>query len=171
MYITDTTENVRKFFDNLLNEDDISKMRFLLYIFDLLNNNQINSINEGNPDLKEDDDLIVFNLDLLGLNNNCCTTFLQYNAMIYNTMSKTNKVYEDNGNVIGIEYETKDKNNISIFEKFSFFEKLDVFSEIFIRYDNDTYFKNDIVSMAFSDSVNGYDIAKLISDYKIRLKK
>ena len=29
-------------------------------------------------------------------------------------MSKTNKVYEDNGNVIGIEYETKDKNNISV---------------------------------------------------------
>ena len=56
MYITETTENVRKFFDNLLNEDDISKMRFLLYIFDLLNNNQINSINERNPDLKEDDD-------------------------------------------------------------------------------------------------------------------
>ena len=42
MYITETTENVKKLIEELENKNDITKLKFLIYIFGLLNNNQIN---------------------------------------------------------------------------------------------------------------------------------
>ena len=41
MYITETTENVKKLIEELEKKDDINKLKFLIYIFGLLNNNQI----------------------------------------------------------------------------------------------------------------------------------
>ena len=55
MYITETTENVRNLWKQLEAQDDLSKLKFLIYIFGLLNNNQINDKNEANPNLIEDD--------------------------------------------------------------------------------------------------------------------
>lgn len=62
MYITETTENVRKLIEELENKNDITKLKFLIYIFGLLNNNQINDRNETNPDLIEEDDIEIFTL-------------------------------------------------------------------------------------------------------------
>ena len=62
MYITNTTENVKKLIEELAKQNDISKLKFLIYIFNLLNNDQINNKNEANPNLTEDDDMKVFNL-------------------------------------------------------------------------------------------------------------
>lgn len=73
MYITDTTDNVRKLIEKIEKKDDVSKLKFLIYIFDLLNNNQINDKNEVNPDLIEDDDMKTFNLEMIGLSPNACT--------------------------------------------------------------------------------------------------
>lgn len=65
------------------------------------------------------------------------------------------------------ELETKDdKNLISKFESLSFNEKLDMFSEIIIRYDNETYFKYKITILTFDSKSNGFDIAKIIQEYK-----
>ena len=50
MYITNTTDNVRELIEELEQKDDLSKLDFLIYIFGLLNNNQINNKNEANPD-------------------------------------------------------------------------------------------------------------------------
>ena len=46
MYVTETTKNVRELFEELENIEDISRLKFLLYIFDLLNNDQINNKKE-----------------------------------------------------------------------------------------------------------------------------
>ena len=62
MYITETTENVRNLWKQLEAQDDLSKLKFLIYIFGLLNNNQINDKNEANPNLIEED-IIIFNLE------------------------------------------------------------------------------------------------------------
>ena len=49
MYITETNENVKKLFEKIDGLRDVSKLKFLIYIFGLLNNNQISSIiNENN---------------------------------------------------------------------------------------------------------------------------
>ena len=166
MYITETTDNVKNIFEQLQKLSDIGKLRFLLYTYGLLNNNQINNKNEKNPDLIEDDDLIIFNMQLLGLNNNQCTTFLQYLVMINNLINDKNKIYEDGTNVIGIEFEDDELKVISMFEKLYFLEKLDVFSELFIKYDNDTYFENKIATLSWDKNLSGYDIAKIIQNVK-----
>lgn len=166
MYITETTDNVKNIFEQLQKLSDIGKLRFLLYTYGLLNNNQINNKNEKNPDLIEDDDLIIFNMQLLGFNNNQCTTFLQYLVMINNLINDKNKIYEDDANVIGIEFEYDELKVISMFEKLNFLEKLDVFSELFIKYDNDTYFENEIATLSWDKNLSGFDIAKIIQNVK-----
>lgn len=169
MYITNTTDKVRDLIEELEQKDDLSKLNFLIYIFGLLNNNQINDKNEANPDLAEDDDMKILSMETMGLPNNYCTILLQYFVMVYKVKTKTDKIYEDNGNVFGIEYSDDDKKLASDFEKLSFNEKLDVFSEIVIRYDNETYFEEKItfVSLVFDSKSNGFDFAKKIQDFKI----
>jgi len=47
-----------------------------------------------------------------------------------------------------------------------FNEKLDVFSEIIIRYDNETYFDKKLTIISFDSKSSGFDIAKMIKNYK-----
>lgn len=166
MYITETTENVKKLIEELEKKDDIAKLKFLIYIFGLLNNSQINDKNEANPDLVEDDDIKIFTLDMVGLSENACTILLEYFVMLYNGLTNTKDAYEDNGNVLGIVYDKEDKKLDSQFEKLDFNEKLDVFSEIIIRYDNETYFDKKLTIISFDSKSSGFDIAKMIKNYK-----
>lgn len=166
MYITNTTDNVRELIEELEQKDDLSKLDFLIYIFGLLNNNQINNKNEANPDLVEDVDMKILSMEAMGLPNNYCNILLQYFVMVYKVKTNINNIYEDNGNVIGIEYSDEDKKIASEFEKLSFNEKLDVFSEIVIRYDNETYFNEKITMLTFDSNSNGFDFAKRIQDFK-----
>lgn len=166
MYITETTENVKKLIEELEKKDDITKLKFLIYIFGLLNNSQINDKNEANPDLVENDDIKIFTLDMVGLSENACTILLEYFVMLYNGLTNTKDAYEDNGNVLGIVYDKEDKKIDSQFEKLDFNEKLDVFSEIIIRYDNETYFDKKITIISFDSKSSGFDIAKMIKNYK-----
>lgn len=169
MYITDTTDNVRDLIEKIEKKDDLSKLKFLIYIFGLLNNNQINDKNEVNPDLIEDDDMKIFNLEVVGLSPNACTILLQYFTMLYNGITNTSDAYEDNGSVLGVKYNKEDKIIISRFEKLDFNEKLDVFSEIVIRYDNETYFDEKITMMNFDSKMSGFDIAEKIEKMKNQL--
>lgn len=166
MYITNTTEDVKKLVEELEATSDLTKLKFLVYIFGLLNNNQINDKNESNPDLIENDDMTIFNSEAIGLTTNACTILLQYFAMLYNGMTDSKDAYEDNGNILGINYSKEDKNLASKFEKLKFNEKLDVFSEIIIRYDNETYFNDKTLVLSFDSKLSGYDIALLIGKLK-----
>ena len=165
MYITETTENVRNLWKQLEVQDDLSKLKFLIYIFGLLNNNQINDKNEANPNLIEDD-IIIFNLENIGFSLNAGTMLLQHFMMLYNNITKTNSIYEDNGNVIGLEYNENECEVISGFEKLTYNEKLDIFKELFITYDNNTYFKNDL-NVFLNSKMSGFDIAQKIEQFKI----
>ena len=165
MYITETTENVKKLIEEIENKDDITKLKFLIYIFGLLNNNQINDKNEANPDLIDDNDIKIFTLDMAGLSENACTILLEYFVMLYNGLTNTKDAYEDNGNVLGIIYNDEDIKFDSQFEKLDYNEKLDVFSEIIIRYDNETYFENKITIISFDSKSSGFDIANMIKKY------
>lgn len=166
MYITNTTEDVKKLVEELEATSDLTKLKFLVYIFGLLNNNQINDKNESNPDLIENDDMTIFNSEAIGLTTNACTILLQYFAMLYNGMTDSKDAYEDNGNLLGINYNKEDKKIVSKFEKLNFNEKLDVFSEIIIRYDNETYFDNRMLVVSLNSELSGFDIAKIIQSFK-----
>lgn len=165
MHIENTTDNVTNLIKQLEIKEDLNKLKFLIYIFGLLNNNQINEDNEANPNLI-DKDIKIFTLDIVGLSYNACTILLEYFVMLYNGLTNTKKAYIDNTDFIGIEYDKDDKNLISKFENLSFNEKLDMFSEIVIRYDNETYFKDKITILTFDSKSNGFDIAKIIQEYK-----
>ena len=165
MYIKNTTNNVIKLIEELEIKDDLNKLKFLIYIFGLLNNNQINEDNESNPNLI-DKDIKIFTLDIVGLSYNACTILLEYFVMLYNNLINAKNAYIDNTNVIGVIYDKDDKTLISKFESLDFNEKLDVFSEIIIRYDNETYFKDKITILTFDSKSNGFDIAKIIQEYK-----
>ena len=65
----------------------------------------------------------------------------------------------------------EDKELISLFEKLSFEEKLDIFKEVVIKYDNETYFRERITMLTFDSDKSGYDIARLIDDYKNKTNK
>lgn len=170
MYITNTTEDVRKLVEELETTSDITKLKFLIYIFGLLNNNQLNDKNEPNPDLIEEDDMKIFNLEVIGLTANTCTILLQYFAMLYNGMTDSKDAYEDNGNILGINYNKEDKKLFSRFEKLNFNEKLDVLSEIIIRYDNETYFDKRTLVVSLNSELNGFDLAKIIQTFKESMK-
>ena len=167
MYITNTTDNVRIYIEELEQKEDLTKLKVLTYIFGLLNNNQINDKNEANPDLVEDDDIKILTYEQLGLPSNYGIVFLQYLAMLHKVITETDEVYEDNGNIIGIKYSEDEKQFISKFERLTFNEKLDVLSEIIIRYDNETYFKEKITMLTFDSKSNGFDLEKRIQDFKI----
>lgn len=165
MYITETTDNVMNLIGGIEKQNDVSKLKFLIYIFGLLNNDQINDKNEANPNLTEDD-IEIFNLEKLGLSPNAGTILLQYFAILYNNITKTKDAYENNGNIFGIDYTDEEKKLNSQFEKLDFNEKLDVFSEIIIRYDNETFFNKKITMMTFSSELSGYDLARVINSLK-----
>lgn len=162
MYIENTTNDVRNLINELETKEDLCKLKFLIYIFDLLNNNQINDGNEVNPDLI-DKDIKIFTLDMVGLSNNVCLILLEYFVMLYNELTDTNDGYIDISNVIGIKYDKDDNEIISKFEKLNFNEKLDVFSEFIISYSNETYFNEYIKTNLI---LNGFNIAKLIQNFK-----
>lgn len=165
MYITNVTDDVRKLFESLDKADDYNRLNFLLYTFNSLNNNQINNKNEVNPNLVEDDDLIVFNFNNIGYSNEVCDIFVHYIVMVNNIISN-NKVYIDCGNVIGLNYNNR---IISSFEKLNFIDKIDVISELIIRYDNKIYFNEQLEVVSFDSELSGYDIAYLITKYKERI--
>lgn len=167
MYITNTTDNVIKLINEVENQNDITKLKFLIYIFGLLNNNQINDKNEANPNINQDENMEIFTLESVGLSSNACTILLEYFVMLYNGLTKTKNIYEDNGNVLGIKYNEIDKKLDSHFEKLTYNEKLDVFSEIVIRYDNETFFNKNITILTFDSKSNGFDIAHLIQEKKV----
>ena len=166
MYITNTTEDVKKLIEELERRNDICKLKFIIYVFNLLNNNQVNDKNELNPDLLEDDNLKIFNLEAIGLSPNACTILLQYFAMIYNGMTNSKDAYEDNGTIMGITYSKEDQNIASQFQKLDYNEKLDFFSEIIIRYDNETFFDERTLVLSFGSELDGFNITKMIKDFK-----
>ena len=172
MYITNATEKTRMVMDEvLLKLSDESKMKLLLYLFSELNHNQINSKNEINPDLVEDDDIVIFNLEILGFSTQEAELFLKYNVELYNYITfqvknKESKIYLDDGCVVGLDYSPLESITIHMFEKLSFNEKIDFIAEIMIRYDNKTYFKDCITEVGFTEDLTGFDIARKIMLFK-----
>lgn len=168
MYIGNTTENVRELIEELEQKDDLTKLKFLIYIFDLLNNNQINNKNIVNPNLNQDDeDLVIFNFSTIRFPNKFIIYFLQFNIMLYNKLSKDNKLYEENGSIIGLNFDKEILECVKNFEKLSYNEKLDVFAELIIKYDNNSYFSELGIPLDFVFQRNSYEIARDIEKNKI----
>ena len=166
MYIGNVSEDVSKLFSYIEKLNDEIKLKVPIYILNLINNNQINDRNETNPDLLLDDDLKILKFSFIGLNDNHCEIFIQYLISVYSIMNKYDKVMYTENNVEGLVYTEEEKIIIYMFENLSFNDKLDIIRELFIRYDNKTYFENKITMVTFDSKLNGFDITNNILKFK-----
>ena len=151
MYI-ETSEKVKELFceyEDLKLEEKISS---LIYIFNSFGNNQINSLNEYNPD-KLDSDIDIFNLNVLGFPNDLVSIIIDYLKYLL----KHKKIKSENTNKL-----------LSKYEKLNFVEKVDVITEIIIRMDNETLI-DDVWFPSLDSDLSGFDIALIIKEYKNNL--
>ena len=165
MYITNTTDKVREFFEELLEQKDYTKLKVLIYVLNALYNNQINNKGIANPDLTEKD-IEIFKYSSVGLDDELVFALLAYLVAVYNLTDIGKEVYLDDNNVVGMKYDKNEEEILSKYEKMTFNEKLDILSELLIRYDNFTYFEERITFITLGSDITGFDIAKLIQDYK-----
>ena len=62
MYLRNTSNDVKDLIEKVNELNNENKMKFIIYILDLWDNNQINSLNETNPNLLDDSiDINIFN--------------------------------------------------------------------------------------------------------------
>ena len=141
IYLKNTSNDVKKIMEKIGELDKINKLKFITYILNLWNNNQINSLNETNPDLLDDSiDINIFNPSSIG----------------YPDLVKMLKEYWNHFYQIYRFYLKEYKELITLFEKLSFKEKKDVLSEVFLLLEHDEL---------LPDNVDGYEIANLITKY------
>lgn len=141
MYLKNTSNEVKDLIEKVNELDNENKMNFIIYILDLWNKNQINSLNETNPDLLDDSiDINIFNPSSIG-EYYLVNQIKEYWNIKYNLYQLYLKEY---------------KVLIPLFEKLSFKEKIDTLVELFLILEHDEL---------LPDNIDGYYIATLITKY------
>lgn len=141
MYLRNTSNEVKVLIEKINELDNENKMKFIIYILDLWDKNQINSLNETNPDLLDDSiDINIFNLSIIG-------EYYLVNQIkeFWNIKDKLYQLYLEYYKVL-----------IPLFEKLSFKEKIDVLAELFLLMEHDEL---------LPDNIDGYNIATLIKKH------
>ena len=141
MYLKNISNEVKELIDKIRKLDNENKLKFISYIFNLWDRNQINSLNEINPNLLDDSiDIVIFNSSNIDYPNlvNEIKKYWNYKYKLYCLYPK--------------EY----KELISIFEKLTFIEKKDILAELFLTLEHDEL---------LPDNVDGYEIARRIINY------
>ena len=138
MYLKNTSNEVKKITEKINELDKENKLKFISYILNLWDNDQINSLNETNPDLLDDSICIdIFNPGSIG-----------YRYLVTKLKEYWNHTYK-----LYHLYQEEYKRMIPLFEKLSFKEKIDVLAEIFLISEN---------AELLPDNVDGYEIARMI---------
>ena len=141
IYLKNTSNEVKGLVLKINELDKENKLKFINYIFNLWDRNQINSLNEINPNLLDDSiDIEIFNpssIDNPYLVNEI-KEYWNYNYNLYRLYPK--------------EY----KELIPVFERLSFKEKKDVLAELFLILEHDKL---------LPDSIDGFEIARRILKY------
>ena len=141
MYLRNTSNDVKDLIEKVNELDIENKMKFIIYILDLWGKNQINSLNETNPDLLDDYiDINIFNPSSIG-------EYYLVNQIkeYWNIKYKLYQLYLKEYKVL-----------IPLFEKISFEEKIDILAELFLLMEHDEL---------LPDNIDGYNIATLITKY------
>ena len=141
MCLKNTSNVLKELIEKVNMLDKKNKLKFIDYIFNLWDRNQINSLNETNPNLLDDSiDIEIFNpssIDYPYLVNEI-KEYWNYNYSLYRLYSK------------------KYKELIPVFERLSFKEKKDVLAELFLILEHDKL---------LPDSFDGFEIARRILKY------
>lgn len=112
-----------------------------------------------------DEEVNVFNFKSVGYMNNESEKLIEYLLSVFSRETGVSILYDSS--ILTYDFESISE-YICLFENATFFEKLDIIVELFIRYDNDTLFNNEYES--FLPLISGYDFARCIKDFKESLK-
>ena len=141
MYLKNTSNEVKELVEKVNMFDKENKLKFISYVFGLWDRNQINSLNETNPNLLDDSiDIEIFNLSSIG-HHYLVIEIKEYWNYKYNLYRLYPKEY---------------RKLIPVFERLSFKEKKDVLAELFLILEHDEL---------LSDNIDGYETARRIIKY------
>lgn len=141
MYLRNTSNEVKELVLKMNQLDKENKLKFISYIFDLWDRNQINSLNETNPNLLDDSiDIEKFNPSNIG-----------YPYLVNEVKEYWNYTF----NLYRI-YPKEYRKLIPMFEKLSFKKKKDILAELFLILEH---------SELLPDGIDGYEIARRIIKY------
>ena len=141
MYLKNTSNEEKELVIKINELDRDDKLKFINYIFDLWDKNQINSLNEVNPNLLDDGiDIEIFN-----------PSSIDYRYLVIENKEYCNYTF----NLYRL-YPKEYKELIPVFEKLSFKEKKDTLAELFLILEHDEL---------LPDSIDGYEITGRIIKY------
>ena len=141
MYLKNTSNEVKELVIKINELDRDDKLKFISYVFNLWDRDQINSLSEVNPSLLDDSiDIEIFN-----------PSSIDYPYLV----NEINERWNYNYNLYRL-YPKEYKKMIRIFERLSFKEKKDLIAELFLVIEHDEL---------LPDSIDGYEIARKILKY------
>ncbi len=141
IYLKNTSNEVKGLVLKINELDKENKLKFVDYIFNLWDRNQINSLNEVNPNLPDDSiDIEIFN-----------PSSIDYHYLVIDIKEYLNYKY----NLYRL-YPNEYRKLIPVFERLSFEEKKDVLAELFLILEH-----NELLP----DSIYGYEITRRILKY------
>ena len=141
MYLKNTSNEVKELVIKINELDRDDKLKFISYVFNLWDRDQINSLNKVNPNLLDDSiDIEIFN-----------PSSIDYPYLV----NEINEYWNYNYNLYRL-YPKEYKKMIRIFERLSFKEKKDVLAELFLILEHDKL---------LPDSIDGFEIARRILKY------
>ena len=141
MYLKNTSNEVKELVIKINELDRDDKLKFISYVFNLWDRDQINSLSEVNPSLLDDSiDIEIFN-----------PSSIDYHYLVIDIKEYLNYKY----NLYRL-YPNEYRKLIPVFERLSFEEKKDVLAELFLILEHDEL---------LPDSIDGYEIAIRILKY------
>lgn len=124
IYLKNTSNEVKRLVLKINELDKENKLKFINYIFDLWDKNQINSLNEVNPNLPNDSiDIEIFN-----------PSSIDYHYLVIDIKEYLNYKY----NLYRL-YPNEYRKLIPVFERLSFEGKKDVLAELFLILEHDEF--------------------------------
>lgn len=141
MYLKNISNELKELVEKVNMLDKENKLKFISYVFDLWDRNQINSLNETNPNLLDDSiDIEIFNPSSIG-----------YHYLVNEIKKYWNYKYK-----LYRFYQNEYKELISLFEKLLFKDKKNILIELFLILEHDELLLGNI---------DGYEIARRIIKY------
>lgn len=141
MYLKNPSNEVKELVIKINELDIDDKLKFISYVFNLWDRDQINSLSEVNPSLLDDSiDIEIFN-----------PSSIDYHYLVIEIKEYWNYKYS-----LYRLYPEKYKVLVYLFEKLSFKKKIDVLAELFLILEHDEL---------LPDSIDGYEIARRILKY------
>lgn len=141
MYLKNTSNEVKELVIKINELDRDDKLKFISYVFNLWDRDQINSLSEVNPSLLDDSiDIEIFN-----------PSSIDYHYLVIEIKEYWNYTF----NLYRL-YPKEYKELIPIFERLSFKEKKDTLTELFLVLEPDEL---------LPDNIDGYEIARRIIKY------